>query len=802
MLKRFFEVNFFLSNVLVPMAVLALYCGSFAYFSSRFLLEGVSYLFASELGRYVSLIMVGVSLTFFVIFKFKKADKLAFKYPTEKFYPGDFLLLLLPLTPVVQYILNNQQILSPVESLYVLISFVFFSGIYIFAIPALLGIIVSTRTLMILGLAFVFTITSMASLSRYFTWFGSGDLKIQLMFFGGVFLATRLLYNLNNRSFLYLFVAINFVVNGSVQLISRGIGADVSSLPVSIEENKLLSLVEERIPAITPNIYLLVYDAYVPNETMLAYGIDNSSQEDYLSGQGFELYPHTYSIGSTTLETMNRVLDISRDYHGEERRGVSGDGIVQNILKKLDYKTYGLFYSDYMFRGVGEKYDYSIPENITPPYILLSKAILIGEFRFNIGDIEFKGQTRDQFVEAKQSILESISENKVFVYMHTNLPEHTQNSGACLPNETDLFKERLKSANLEMRQDIKRVIENDPDAIVIIAGDHGPYLTKNCTATSWSHAYDISEISRLDIQDRYGAFLAIRWPTDDFAKYDDITVLQDLFPAIFAYLYKDVGILQSRVIPLTLVDSSSTSGAGVTNGIIFGGVNDGEPLFLEPDAVQNELAVALLTVQVSPNAETMSRLLEAAINANSFCAMAYAWQQLIALGSESDVDLGRIQNAIVQCYAIHSEGMAGPNLLQDAKWGHDPAWRMTVVEQSVDADGKTPVWRFLRQESDDQRTIAQGGISLLPNTAYIFEAEVKSNAPLSLLYRELTDGSNAQLPGDYKAYPEWTHVVDIFITPEWELSHNGAFFPMLFAGTGEAWIRNIHLATLQIPEPR
>jgi hypothetical protein len=127
-----------------------------------------------------------------------------------------------------------------------------------------------------------------------------------------------------------------------------------------------------------------------------------------------------------------------------------------------------------------------------------------------------------------------------------------------------------------MRQDLALILEHDPEAIVIISGDHGPYLTKNCYITG--NEYDISEITRLDIQDRYGTFLAIKWPSADFEAYDEITVLQDLFPVIFAYMYEDQGLLRSKVEPITS-DEIRISSAKVSNGIIVGGVDDGEPLF-------------------------------------------------------------------------------------------------------------------------------------------------------------------------------------------------------------------------------
>lgn len=575
-LKKILEINFFFANILVPVMALVLYCGSFAYFSSRFLLEGVNYFFVSRLGKYALLILVSLIIVFFVLLLSKKGGQLTLKGSKQKFYPGVFLLLLLPLTPGLQYVLNNQEILSLTDSLYVLIFFMFFSSIYIFIVPTLLRTVIPVQTLMIVGLAFVSTIVSMASLSDNFAWFEKGSLKVQLMFFGGIFLVVWFLYNLNQRGLLYILIVVNLVTNSAIQIIPQGdVPAEASP---SMEENELLSLVGERTPAITPNVYLLIYDAYVPNETMQAYGINNSTQEKYLVGQGFTLYPHTYSVGATTTATLSKVLNASHNYYGEQRTAVAGDGVTQKILKSIGYKTYGVFASDYMFRGIGEKYDFSIPNSVVPSYVRLLKAVLIGEFRFDIDDIKFKGLSRNRFVEVKQSAFKTAAQNRTFVFMYTNLPGHSQNSGACLSNETDLYKTRLASANAEMQQDIETITGNDPTALIIVAGDHGPYLTKNCVGTSG--VYDISEISRLDIQDRYGSFLAVRWPTEDFAKYDNITVLQDVFPSVFAYLYKDTTILQSKIKPVIPTPANAISGASVNDGIIHGGSDDGKPLFL------------------------------------------------------------------------------------------------------------------------------------------------------------------------------------------------------------------------------
>jgi hypothetical protein len=566
--NKLFELNFFFLNFHVPLVVLVLYFVSFALLHSNILSipNGVTYVFVSRSWKFISLLAIGNSLILLAIIKFQNGGRVEFKKSTTKLSRGDFILLLLPLTPVVQYIINNQDILSPLGSLYVFGLFLLLSGFYVFVIPTLFSFVVPTRTLLLFGLAFVYTITNMALLSQSFSWYESGRIEIQMVFLGGVFLVTWFLFDLYNRKFLRFLILAVFLANSITQLAGNTDLTNRTDLPIS--ENRLLSLIEGRRPDFTPNIYLLVYDAYVTNETMLSYGIDNSSQEEYLMELGFTLYPHTYSVDTYSTGTMSRVLNASIDFYGNKRRGVSGDGIIQNTLSSFGYKTYGLFTSNYFFRGIDPTYDFSIPERPSSPNIL-SRAILMGEFRF---DVEFNYLPRDQFVETKLGIFENSSSKPVFIYMHSNLPSHSQKSGVCRPEERYLFKDRLKEANLEMGQDIRTIVENDPEAIIIVAGDHGPFLTKNCSSFE---DYDVSEISRLDIQDRFGTFLAIRWPTEDFAIYDDITVLQDLFPAIFAYLFNDERILESRIDTTIISDV-----AKVRNGIIYGGIHDGEPLFI------------------------------------------------------------------------------------------------------------------------------------------------------------------------------------------------------------------------------
>ena len=585
-------------RVLVPLAVLTLYFASLSWFLSWLLPEygtNVNAVFADTAWKF-SLAAAGLYLILFVFLKihllfdrhFVSLDEplkkqirnaLAFKNKNtiEK---ADFILILLPLTPVAQYILDNQDILSLWGSLYVLAVFAAFSALPIIIVPLLLRITGSTKTLMILGMAFAFTITNMASLSARMQWLEEGLLVTQLFVLGAVFFIGWGLYNLVGRKFLYAVIAIFFVASSALAAMATGPGHGTETVAdLADSGNDLMTMVGSRTPAFTPNIYLLIYDAYVANETMLAYGIDNSAQEEYLETLGFQIYPRTYSLGTGSTQTMSRVLNASIEYYGEPRRAASGDGIVQNLLKGFGYETCFISWTDYFFRGIGSSYDFSYPTAPSPSeehssHELLMKSVFMGEFRF---DVEFDTIPTEQFIQFRLSVFEDVPDKPRFVYLHNDRPGHTQLTGVCRPDEIPLYEWKLGLANSQMKQDVEAIINIDPGSIVVVAGDHGPYLTKNCRPDLTD--YSTSEISRLDIQSRFGTFLAIRWPTEDFSEYDDITVIQDLFPALFAYLFKDDALLEARVEPTTLT-YGIVNGVTVEEGVILGGIDDGEPLFV------------------------------------------------------------------------------------------------------------------------------------------------------------------------------------------------------------------------------
>ncbi len=573
--------NFIVPYIIVPLFVLTIYSFLYVYFSVRYLGLCVNSVFATKLFNilFVALVIfIVIYPLIYLIFIHIKSKEIQLTHTISRVTGNDLILLLLPLAPVLQYLINNSENVSFVPSLLVIAFFLLCSTLFIFLIPALFGFIGSTRVLIPGAAVFTFSLTSMSSLSRQFDWSIAGEFFIQFLFFIAVFFVVLMLFNLHTKKALSLFVLANIAFSSLSPILSNGITKIYPKNSSSYEENQLFTQVNGRHqPDFKPNIYLLVFEAYVPNETMLSYGIDNHTQEDYLEDKGFRLYPATYSVGSPTLESMSRVFNVSTEFYGDQRRAIAGDGVVQNIVKQYGYVTYGVFPHYYMFRGFGSRYDYSFPDlkerNFSSEEIMII-SILMGEFD---PILEAEKVTYDQYIQAKHNSLNDSVENLVFLYSHSYFPGHAEPTGSCRPNEIEIYQKFLSNANEEMSQDIEQILSNDPHALIIIAGDHGPYLTKTCFRTP--EDYGISEITRLDIQDRFGTFLAIRWPTDDFEPYDEITVLQDVFPAVFAYLYQDTSILDSRIEP-EIISTERISGATVKDGIIYGGVDDGEPLFL------------------------------------------------------------------------------------------------------------------------------------------------------------------------------------------------------------------------------
>ena len=207
----------------------------------------------------------------------------------------------------------------------------------------------------------------------------------------------------------------------------------------------------------------------------------------------------------------------------------------------------------------------------------ITKAIYEGHFRFDIFDDDYD---YNRYLDLKEDYLSSNPKQPTLFYTHNNLPGHSNNSGKCLPDEMQNFFKRLNKANIEMIKDVKTLKENDPRAIVVLLGDHSPALTKNCNEL---RNFKISTIDKYDIQDRYGAFLAIHEPDDLDFKRDNLQIIQNIFPSILKNITNNSELFNELETERKFFDrfNNRVGGVNVLDGIIVGGKDDGKPLFEE-----------------------------------------------------------------------------------------------------------------------------------------------------------------------------------------------------------------------------
>ncbi len=551
--------------------------------------EGVNAVFVLQLSKMSSLSLLAVLLCFAVL-RYISKKPVHYEKRFERWELKDLAVILIPLTPIVQYVFSNQSILNISDSFSVVAFFILICLVFCVIIPVVFSVFADKNLLQISGAGFLYIIFAMASLSASKHWHETGEFSFQIVVTAIVLIALSVVFVLFKKQFHYIFIVF-FLVNSFYSLLSlttqgssnTGLQQEISGYPIYSEtKNKRL--------AKNNDVIFLVYEAYANEETMRIYGIDNSAQIDYLAQKGFTIYGNAYSNGPCTNSSISGVFSVgmkpqkryTNKMNAITQRHIVG-GSVQTILQSKGYKSLGIFHTDSFFRGLNRqeiKYDYFFPEVISGENSLLIYSILEGEFRHEAG--YYKTHYKS-YIEKKRRVLNMKNLPPYILYSHSTVPGHSQNSGRCMPDETKKYSKGIKKANYEMQGDIEAIFKTNPDAIIIVAGDHGPYLRRNCAALSrMKDNLDKKDIDRYDIQDRYGLFLAIRWPNKDIGSKYDIRIIQDIFPAVFSYLFDDESLFdKTRAERITHYPNFFTKGVSVKDGIIIGGKDNNQPLFLK-----------------------------------------------------------------------------------------------------------------------------------------------------------------------------------------------------------------------------
>ena len=587
MMQRNLSALFF--NSIVFNGIIAFY----SIISSLLIPSGVNSLFTSYLFWIFASLTAFTALLFFLWKIITRRMAFSLEKDFESFRLSDFAFILLPMTPVTQYILSNQDSVTLKGTVILFAVFIVLTAVCGVIIPVCLSKIASKKVSMTASIGFLSMILNMASLSSMNAWSVKGIIGIQL----GVMLLILIICGLMRfipAKIAVLAMTVFFGVSVVTAIMSDDTEKSPQSKSDEVKKFKVTSLLEGKSIKHTNDILFIVFESYADNETLKYFGYDNEAHSDYLKSNGFRVYRGIYSLGAPTEQSLSKTFNIDRDV-SEHKKYLAGNTALHALLSAQGYKTHGVFDNNWNLRGLQMsqiRYNYSFPASSgSMDSEVLLRAIFKGEFS---DAVSFEGIDYNSYLEHKKKVIGKIYKEPSFMYSQSSYPGHSPSGkGMSLeeqPKQMSDYLSKIEKANKEMRLDVEEIIKNNPDAIVVFAGDHGPFLTKTGYGVSKGRGgYKAEDLDRYDIQDRFGMFLAIKWPDENLRSKYDIKILQDVFPAVLSYLYEDDSLFDTLRMKRMTKDNHRTLGIYVEDGIIHGGKDDGRKLFLS-DEVSSENA--------------------------------------------------------------------------------------------------------------------------------------------------------------------------------------------------------------------
>lgn len=313
-----------------------------------------------------------------------------------------------------------------------------------------------------------------------------------------------------------------------------------------------------------PNIYLFIYDAYGSDDVYKkVFNFDNSTQYAELKNRGFKIIG-TFSNYASTWQTTIATF-LGRHHYYETATGNADSqsgrpmmaGFIHNpVLQTLRNNGYRLQYVhgiDYFVNEPG------VIEFVYPQGTALSALRVFGNPVLN----NLGGRKRRVSFDTQKAILYARiqppagpAKSPWFTFAHVNLPSHGPSGEhwTRLGAFEQTFRDRTVQANSHMLETIDRIKAEDPEAVIIIFGDHGALRYNKIWGSGDPHqgfrsAGVPAEVVALDT---FGIMIAIHSGglCDDYA-YPGMTPV-NIMRTVFACLAGDRKLMGKKAADITL----------------------------------------------------------------------------------------------------------------------------------------------------------------------------------------------------------------------------------------------------------
>ena len=276
-----------------------------------------------------------------------------------------------------------------------------------------------------------------------------------------------------------------------------------------------------------PNLYFISFESMVPRSLLKKhYGLDTSRFHDLFEAN-FRRFPNFFSEGNTTKDSLNLILALDEEmffkasstYRDNLFSGVQPSPLL-NILRNNGYETRSYDpYSTYLGRYKGPYIDHYTRHSEGGVCNLLNSAVQSIAFW---GYCAFLREARPPSPDEYTRYLERsiANERPQFLMAHVIVLGHTYagygyDDQARRSAEIRRYTQRFDgSVSRYLEAILEHLRNNDPDAILYVYGDHGPWLSRGVS---------FEDNPKFVVQDRLGMLGGV-YPADACATYFDETL--------------------------------------------------------------------------------------------------------------------------------------------------------------------------------------------------------------------------------------------------------------------------------------
>ncbi|MEM8775051.1 MAG: sulfatase-like hydrolase/transferase [Pseudomonadota bacterium] len=296
--------------------------------------------------------------------------------------------------------------------------------------------------------------------------------------------------------------------------------ADLSSNKTESEQNS--EFLDDAIINFdtTPNVYLISFDSIQPKSLTSRYmGLDEVGFHEPIYTR-MDRLKNLFSVGAYTKESMNAILtmDMNEYYSAGDKRYTFYSGQLDSRLKAIFRANGYTINTAYETRSFGpEKGPYVDRYHIYTEQVSAACKFNDSKFRnislfglcgmLDNGMLTLKRQTKELGFLDFISFVASQTRPQ-FLIASIYSPGHTKKDFS-IEDEDDIaefhefYIRRSLTARDTLNQMLSRLEKEDPNAILYVFGDHGPYLTRG------PYFAQFEKDPQFFVQDRFGILGAI-----------------------------------------------------------------------------------------------------------------------------------------------------------------------------------------------------------------------------------------------------------------------------------------------------